>query len=375
MLQSPLYRRTASSFKSSNADVVAETTMTIERQVAGLKSRERLRRDQERQLRQLPFLYHRVNDLQDTCERLEQELASAHQRVAAFQQEALALRSLIKFTERPELASAAEGDAAKCVLKEEVRELRRCVQRLEREKELSLRQSEEACKAAEFYKQLCDQLYNESLHAAEASTEDGATLGFESVTTRLPRRHLDGITPAASTAPSMAISIEAQMKQLHGALEFERARSSALEETVSLLQAAITKGAVTDMKCSIPERNSSAGVEVCYREDHTSGSQAGLHHAFADDTRRSATRLKRLVAVLRSENCLLTQRVAEVVARNMHCIKDIAALKLANKHLELCHRQESSRPGLGSLLHLEGAHALSTSLHSPPHTPFTYREP
>ncbi|AYU83187.1 hypothetical protein, conserved [Leishmania donovani] len=320
---------------------MAETTMTAERQMAGIKSRERLRRDQERQLRQLPFLYHRVKDLHDTCERLEQELASSHQRVAAFQQEAFALRSLIKFTEHPELAAAAKDDAAKHVLQEEVRELRNQVQRLQREKELSLRQSEEACEAAEFYKELCDQLYEESLRAAEAIAVDGATSGLECIVTPLPNGNIDGATLSASTAPSTATSMEAQMRQLHGALEFERARSSALEETVSLLHTAMKATTAADTKRSTPAPDSSAGWAERRRGDDTSAVYASRSHVFADDTRKSRTRLKRLVAVLRIENRLLTQRVSEVVARNMRCVKDISALKLANKRLELNQRQES----------------------------------
>lgn len=341
MPQSQSSQRAASSCESSNADAVAETTMTTERQMAGVKSRERLRRDRERQLRQLPFLYHRVKDLQDTCERLEKALASSHQRVAAFQKEAFALRSLIKFAEHPELAAAAEEDAAKHVLQEEVRELRSQAQRLQREKELSLRQSEEACEAAEFYKELFEQLHEESLRAAEAMAVGGATSGLESVVTPLPNRNVDVTTLAASTAPSTATSIEAQVRQLHGALEFERARSSALEETVSLLHAAMAATTTADTKRPTPAPDSSAGWAERRREDDTSAIYASRPHVCADDTRRSRTRLRRLVAVLRIENRLLTQRVAEVVARNMRCVKDISVLKLANKRLELNQRRES----------------------------------
>ncbi|GET92903.1 hypothetical protein, conserved [Leishmania tarentolae] len=334
-------RRAASSCESSNTGTVTETTMTAERQRAGVKSRERLRRDQDRQLRQLPFLCHRIKDLQDTCERLEQELASSRQRVAAFQQEAFALRSLIKFTKHPELVAAAEDDAAKQMLQEEVRELRNQVQRLQHEKEVSLRQSEEACEAAVFYKHLCNQLYEESLRAAEAIAAGGDTKGSGTIVTPLVNRNVDASTLATSTVPSPATSIEAQMRQLHGALELERARSSALKETVGVLHASMTESTASDTERATPALVSCTRRADRCRENHTSAIHASHPHMLADDTLRSRTRLKRLVAVLRIENRLLTQRVTEVVARNMRCVKEISALKLANKRLELHHGQES----------------------------------
>ncbi|KAG5492266.1 hypothetical protein GH5_01183 [Leishmania sp. Ghana 2012 LV757] len=341
MPQSLSSQRTASPFDSGNADAVVASTMSTVRQIAGLSSRERLRRDQERKLRQLPFLYRRVQELQDTCERLEDELASSHQQVFAFQQEMFALRSLIKFTEHPELVAAAQEDAARRLLQEEVEELRRLVQRLQREKALSLLQCEEACEAAELYKQLYDQLYEESMRTVETGAGGGPTSGVESVARPLPNRRVGVATLATSPAPSTVASIEEQVTQLHGVLKLERARSLVLEETVHVLQPAMTETSDTDIKRCVPAPNRSPRSSERRREDQTSGIHASQRRVFPDETHRRASRLKRLVAVLRSENRLLTQRVGEVVARNMRCVKDIAALKLDNKRLALQRGTES----------------------------------
>ncbi|KAG5466968.1 hypothetical protein LSCM1_01146 [Leishmania martiniquensis] len=344
MPQSPSSRRSASPSEFRNAKTLEAATTTTKRQIAGLDSRERLRRDQERKLRQLPFLYRRVQDLQNTCEQLEQELASSHQQVSAFQQEAFALRSLIKLAEHSELAAAAEEKAVECVLQEEVTGLRCRVQRLQREKELSLCQSEEACEAAEFYKQLydhlCDRLYEESMRGVEASAEGAPTSGVESLERPMPNRRVDISRLATSPVASGRTCTEEQMTQLHGVFEFERARSSALERA-SALQAAMAKATAADTKRAAAAPNNSAKSSERHREDPTSGVDVSQRRALADDTHSRASRLKRLVAVLRSENRLLTQQVAELVARNMRCIKDIAALKLANKRLELQRRSGS----------------------------------
>ncbi|KAG5492802.1 hypothetical protein JKF63_01382 [Porcisia hertigi] len=341
MLLSPSRRQAASSTESNSADAMAVSTMTTERQNAGLKSRERLRRDQARQLRQFPFLHHRVEDLHSTCERLEQELANSRQQTAAYRHEVLALRSLIKFTQSPELVAAAEEDAARHVMHEEVKELRCHVQRLQHEKELSLRQTEEACEAAEYYKGLCDQLCEGPLCNAEAATEDGVALSLDCV--RIPQlnRSASVAALAASSAPPTATSIEEQIRQLQSALKVERARSSALEERVTLLQSAMTETTKGDTKCCTPARGSFDRWEERPIEDHTSGIDANRPHVVADDTCKSVTRLKRYVAVLRSENRLLTQRVEGVVARNIRYVKDIAALRMAYKRFELHNRQGS----------------------------------
>ncbi|KAK7197968.1 hypothetical protein NESM_000751800 [Novymonas esmeraldas] len=339
MHQTPSCRQVASPAESESVGTAARAPLMTERQLAGDKSRERLRRDRERQLRQLPFLYHRVEALQDTCERLEHELATSRQRVAAFQQETFALRTLVKFAERPELAAAAEKEAVRLVLQEEVRQLRQCVQRLEREKELSLRQSEEACDAAEFYKRLCDQLYTESINGAADNAGGGAPQYVETVTAPPPRGQCSTAPRTTATAVAAAVApMEEQMRQLHGALEFERARSSALEETVCLLQAAVAEASTAASRPSTSAPQTPREMDERH-SSRSAGDVRGSHESrprlHADEAHRSATRMKRLVAVLRAENRLLTQRVAEVVARNTRCVKDIASLKLASKQLAL----------------------------------------
>lgn len=340
---------TASSSPPLRPAEIPAVDMTTERQMAGLQSRARLRRHQERQLRQLPFLYHRVEDLQETCERLEHELAVSRQRVAVFQHETFALRSLIKFTERPELAAAAEKDAARCMLQEEVKELRRRVQQLQHDKEQCLRQSEQACETAEFYKQLCDELHMESLQAAE--TEDGGGLPSTPPHARVlpagrtPSHGENSVLAASGSAASAVTPLsssppaDTRARRLHGALEFERVRSAALEETVRLLQSALADANAAHSRPAALSTPTPGSVAALGDDETGLSSVAGESVTTADPSRRSAARLRQHVSILRSENRMLTQRVTEVVARNVRCVKDIAALKLANKRLQQQQQQ------------------------------------
>ncbi|KPI84630.1 hypothetical protein ABL78_6303 [Leptomonas seymouri] len=300
----------------------------------------RLRRQRERQLRQLPFLYDYLRRMQEQCEKLKQELAEVRQQKDAFQQETFTLQGLIKLTDHPELVEAAANEAATSNLREEVNQLQGRVRQLERDKVRCLLQSEEACGLAEFYKRLSKQVVERSLpmqqraRAASFSPTADVLPGKTSSTCSKSHTSLDGCGDE---------DLEAKLRsRLCAALAAERLRSQLLEEKFESLQASLS--AVEASRVA-----SSSSYTVC---DEKSGSaedaeqQVHVEGAIALPLQVSAAplcearvcasempRMLRFMEILRSQNRMLTKSVAALAQRNVAYAQEVAALKLSCSRL------------------------------------------
>lgn len=289
------------------------------RKEAGVESRNRLRRLQQRDSCQLPYLTQRIKDLETTCAQLEQELATARQRVAAFQHETFTLRSLIKLTDHPDrtvLVATAEGEAEKQVLREKVKELLQQQHLNQQEKNKCLLQVAEACDIAEHYKQL----YKKGMPTRRALH------GLS--TTALPSNDL----PCCSATFCLS-KYDSKQQQLHpqsvtedlegatGVAAGEMPCAIGLSSVGANRQKEMTRLQATDSK-----------EESCTVATTVYGPAIAV--AEGSDSHRKSEHLLRLLNVLRSENKLLAQRLQQAVKANSSYIAQVSALKLENVRLQ-----------------------------------------
>jgi hypothetical protein len=311
-----------------------KTVIPTEYDKAVVRSHNRMRRQRDRQMRQLPFLCDYVKEVQAQCELLKQELATARQQKDAFRQEALTLRRLIQLRNHPELATVAASEATVRGLREEVAQLQRQVQQLESERVECLLLSEEACNAAEYYQRL-------STHHA-ADHHPGPSRASRSVSPSEVRHLVSDAENRASLNNDGGEEGVEHGHQLRLALESERLRSRCLAGRVSSLEASLAALLVSPA-AALPSPDVAARGEMYLKDaghTATAGSAAPCPEkrtplpscdtgAFVEET----IRLQRFTRVLRCQNNLLTTRVEELAQRNVEYTREVAALKLACSQL------------------------------------------
>lgn len=319
-----------------------------------VRCRGRLQRQRDREARQLPFLLRRVEELRERCEGLTHELALTRQQKAAFQQEALTLRSLVKLHDHPEVAAvAAAGEATSAILRGEVRQLRRQVQELEEHNRRCLLQSEKACEAAEFYQRCLEQQQQQqregkcgasslptfpAAHSAVAPDEL-CTVSQQSGLVAAPALPHDGDRCCAGAEEDRW-----DVCALQAALEGERQRARALGEALAFLQedlaaARVKTGASCDASSPlvatmrVPADADDEGSAALRVNVDAFTPSLPPHHR-CDTSAAAATdvaRLRRFTEVLRCQNRMLTRRVSELAQRSVDYAAEVAALKLSSR--------------------------------------------
>lgn len=306
-------------------------------------SHDRLRRQRERQARQLPLLYAHIEALQAAVINLKQELVVACQQRDIYQQEACALRCRVGLRDHPErVTTAANAAATEGLLREEVTRLRQRVHRLEREKVQCLRQSEAACEAAEHYQELARHA------AAAAGCCPSVQLHSSAAGHPPPEGHAQHAWAGGCARGPMAfdtaetnVDID-ELRRLQLALDEEQAHRQLIEERVKTLEAALVR-AQTRQPSALPLAVSEAtkaidAMDSNHRSSISSSGAASLHTSVAAACELGAgtgeaVRQQRLTEVLRSQNRMLTRRVEELARRNVAYAKEVAALKLARSQL------------------------------------------